>query len=353
LYLLDNQCFDLRGLDSNMVNIDINIRYLSLKDVLAVRLVFDEVVTLIEKSLTEHGLKKVENPPKISVHPRTDSFITAMPALLPDMGACGLKWVSGFQANLPKGLPAINAVIVLNDPATGLPLAVMDGTWITAVRTVAVSIVAARLLCDESARTLAIVGCGLQGRYHAVALGREIPTLSLVRIYDHYPPSLSSFSAEVASKCPELRIEVCPSAEAAIREADLVVTATGKLLKPVFQHQWIAAGALVLPVHTFGWEMSTPAAMDRFVVDDRNQFKEYSEGWYDPLPESQPVELGEIVAGSAPGRQDGTERIINFNTGLAVHDVLIAKTILERAEEKRIGTLLPSDATLQLPALDI
>jgi ornithine cyclodeaminase/alanine dehydrogenase len=336
-----------------MVNIGTNIRYLSLKDVLAVRRVFDEAVTLIEKSLREHGLKRGENPAKISVHPRTGSFITAMPASLPDMGVCGLKWVSGFQANLPKGLPAINAVIVLNNPANGLPLAVMDGTWITAVRTVAVSIVASRLLCNEGVRTLAIVGCGLQGRYHAVALGSEFPTLSLVRIYDNYPPSLSSFEAEVASKCPRLKVEVCRSAEAAIREADLVVTATGKLLKPVFQHEWVAAGALVLPVHTFGWEPSTPAAMDRFVVDDRAQFKEYSHGCYHPLPESPPVETGEIVAGSAHGRQDSTERIINFNTGLAVHDILMAKTILERAEEKGIGTLLPSDAALQLPGLEL
>ena len=287
-----------------MVNIGTNIRYLSLKDVLAVRLGFDEAITLIEQSLREHGLKRVENPPKISVHPRNDSFITAMPALVRDMGICGLKWVSGFQANLLKGLPAINAVIVLNNPENGLPLGVMDGTWITAVRTVAVSIVAARLLCYEGARTLAIVGCGVQGCYHAVALGTKIPTLSLVRIYDNYPPSLSSFEAEVASKCPELKIEVCRSAETAIRDADLVVTATGKLLKPVFQHQWIATGALVLPVHTLGWEPSTPAAMDRFVVDDRDQFKEYSQGWYHPLPELPPVETGEIVVGSAPGRQD-------------------------------------------------
>lgn len=336
-----------------MVNIGRNIRYLSGTDVLAVRPVFDEVLTLIEKSFREHGLKRVENPPKISVHPRTDSFITAMPASLPDAGVCGLKWVSGFQANLPKGLPAINAVIVLNDPANGLPLAVMDGTWITAVRTVAVSIVAASLLCDEGSRRLAVVGCGLQGRYHAVALASKFPRLSLVRIYDNYAPSLSSFKAEVASKCPELKIEVCRSAEAAIRDADLVVTATGKLLKPVFQHRWIAAGALVLPVHTFGWEPSTPAAMDRFVVDDRDQFKGYSEGCYHPLPESPPVETGEILVGSAPGRQDSTERIINFNTGLAVHDILIANTILERAEGKRIGTQLPSDPTLQLPELEL
>ncbi|MFC1614882.1 ornithine cyclodeaminase family protein [Gemmatimonadota bacterium] len=332
---------------------DKNLRYLSLPDVLAVKLSLDQAIAVVEQSLAEHGRKRVENPPKISVHPRSDSFITAMPAFLPRKGTCGMKWVSGFQVNLQKGLPSISAVIVLNDYLTGFPLAIMDGTWITAVRTVAVSIVAARLLCNEDARTMGIVGCGLQGRYHAVAFNRKFPSLSLLKVFDNYQPSLNSFEAEINKKCPGLKIEVCPSAEAAIRGAQLVVTATGKLLEPVFLHEWVEPGAMVLPVHTFGWEPSTPVAMDRFVVDDRGQFSEYSQGWYHSLPKKQPTETGEIVVGFAPGRLDHEERIINFNTGLAVHDILMAKSILERAEEKGIGTLLPTDAAMQLPELDL
>ena len=331
-----------------------NVHYLSLSDILKVGLTLNDAIAIVEQSLREHGEKQVENPPKLPIHPLPDAFINAMPAFLPRKNACGMKWVSGFPTNVPKGLPTIAAMIILNDPETGMPLAVLDGTYITAIRTVAVSAVATKYLCNRDASVLAIVGCGVQGKYHASALHHIVPSLSVVKISDNYEPSISSFVAEISRRVPALKIEVCDTPEEVIKGADLVVTATGKLLEPIYQNAWVKEGALVLPVHTQGWDSSTPSKMDKLVVDDWAQYRTIGDILYQPLPEKPHAETGEIVAGIKPGRENSKERIVNFNKGLAIHDILMASFILDKAKEKGLGTELslqkPGE---QLPMLDV
>jgi ornithine cyclodeaminase/alanine dehydrogenase len=331
-----------------------NVLYLSLADVLAVGLTFDDAMSIVTQSLTEHAKKRVQNPPKLPIHPLPDAFINAMPAMLTEKKACGVKWVSGFPTNVRKGLPSIAALIILNDPENGLPLAVMDGTYITALRTVAVSAVSAKHLCNPDVSVLAIVGCGIQGKYHAIALSHVVPSLSVVKISDVYEPSIKSFVEEIGKRVPSFKIEACQTPEEAIKGADLVVTATGKLLEPIYKNAWVKQGALVLPVHTQGWDSSTPSNMDKLVVDDWAQFRTVGDKIYQPLPERPYAETGEIVAGMKPGREDNKERIVNFNKGLAIHDILMASEVLARAKEKGIGAELslqkPGE---QLPMLEV
>lgn len=330
------------------------IQFLSLSDVVKVGLTFNEALEIVEASLRAHGEKRVENPPKISIHPLPNATITAMPAHLRDKHVCGVKWVSGFRTNVPKGLPTISGMIILNDPETGLPVAVLDGTYITALRTVSVSVVAAQYLCNRDARVLAIIGCGVQGRYHAVALRRVMPSLSVVKISDQYQPSIDSFISEVQGQIPDLHIEVCNTPEDAIRDADLIVPATGKLLEPIFRCAWVKAGALVLAVHTQGWDNATLTQMDKLVVDDWVQFGSYAGHFYHPLPDRPYAETGEIVAGLKPGREHRSERIVNFNTGLAVHDILMASVILQKAKARGLGTQLTMQEHEQgLPMLKV
>jgi len=324
-----------------------------MSDVINVGLTFDDAMSIVEQSLSEHAAKQVENPPKLPIHPLPDAFINAMPAFLPRKKACGMKWVSGFPTNVPKGLPTITALIILNDADTGLPLAVMDGTYITAIRTVAVSAAATKHLCRSDASAFAIVGCGLQGKYHAAALSHIVPSLSVVKISDKYEPSVKSFVEEIGKSAPSLKIEVCATPEEAIRGADLIVTATGKLLQPIFKNEWIKEGALLLPVHTLGWDSSTPSNMDKLVVDDWAQFRTVGDEFYSPLPEKPHAQTGEIVAGMKPGREDGKERIVNFNKGLAIHDIMMSSVILARAEEKGLGAeITVQESGEQLPMLE-
>ena len=328
-----------------MTNESIDLLYLSLSDILGLELTFQDVISIVEQSFAEHGKKKVENPPKLPIHPLEDAFINAMPAFFPDKKTCGVKWVSGFPANVSKGIPSIAATLILNDPENGMPVAFMDATHITNVRTVAVSEVAAKHLCDKDASLLAIVGCGVQGTNHAIAMASVVPSISTVKIFDIYKPSVDSFIDVIHKRVPSFNLKVCSSPEETIKEADLVITATGKLLKPIYKNEWVKKGALVLPVHTLGWDASTPSNMDKFITDDWAQFRTVGDIHYQPLPDTPYAETGEIVAGLKPGRENKEERIVNFNKGLACHDILMATTILHKAREKGVGTTL----TLQEP----
>lgn len=329
-----------------------NMRFLSLSDVISVGLTLNDAMNVVEQALREHAEGQVENPPKLPIHPLPDAFINAMPAFFPRKNACGVKWVSGFPTNVAKRLQSICAVTILNDPDTGFPLAVLDGTYVTALRTIAVSAVATKHLCNPDASVMALVGCGVQGKYHATALPTMIPAISVIKVSDNYAPSIKSFVDEISQRMPALKIEVCSSPEEAIRGADLVVTATGKLLEPIYKNEWVKEGALVLPVHTLGWDSSTASNMDKLIVDDWAQYRTVGEKAYQPLPEKPHAETGQVVAGLRPGRESPSERIVNFNKGLAMHDILLSTLILTRAEGMGLGTELQlQEPGQQLPML--
>ncbi|MDW8036329.1 MAG: ornithine cyclodeaminase family protein, partial [Candidatus Korarchaeum sp.] len=110
------------------------ILYLSYQDVSSLCISLDSIIDAVEDAFKQKGMRLVEMPPKPGIHPRKDSFIHAMPAYLKGSDAAGLKWISGYPENPKRGLPYITGVFVLNDPETGLPLALMDATWLTAYR---------------------------------------------------------------------------------------------------------------------------------------------------------------------------------------------------------------------------
>jgi len=242
-----------------------------------------------------------------------------------------MKWVSGFPNNPVHDLPTIMGLIVLNDVNTGQPVAVLDGAYITALRTAAVSGVSARYLANDDAKVLGIVGAGIQGRYHLLSLQEVLEKLEVVRVFDADPNVLQKFDrlmgAQVATK-----IVPCESCQQVIEGADVVVTATGWLEERIFQ----------LPVHTRGWEASIIHEADKFVVDDWQQISHNlfrPDGYYGQYSGS-PVELGEILIGKTTGRQDRDQRIVNINYGMAIHDVYMATRILSKAKEKGLGQTL-------------
>ena len=164
-------------------------------------------------------------PPKPGIHTRPDSFIHAMPAYVKDPEVAGLKWVSGYPSNTAKGLPYITGLLVLNDPETGVPLAVMDCAWITAMRTGASAGICARYLARGDSEVAAIVGCGVQARTSVMALVEELPALREVRCHDLLAAATEAFIAEMAAAFPALSFVRCGSAADAVRPADVAVTA--------------------------------------------------------------------------------------------------------------------------------
>ena len=133
------------------------ILYLSRADVEAVHLSMKEIIHLLEQAFLEKGHGRVEMPPKPGVHTMPDAFIHAMPAYIPSMRSAGIKWVSGYPDNFKRGLPYISGLMILNDVETGIPYAVMDCAWITAMRTGAASALSAKYL-DTNKMVWLVVG---------------------------------------------------------------------------------------------------------------------------------------------------------------------------------------------------
>lgn len=316
--------------------------YLSQENVIDVGLTMREAISIVEDVFKEHGFKQFENPPKPGIHPQQNAFIHAMPGYLLRKRTAGLKWVSSFTTNFEYDIPTVMGLIVLNDVKTGQPLAVMDCRWITAMRTGAASAVAAKFLARRDAEIVGIVGAGIQGRYNLLALKEVLPEIRVARIFDISKKVLKQY-LDSMSKILSFRVENRNSLKDVIKGADVIVTATGKLERPIFKEEWVSEGALILPVHHRGWENQTLHKVDKFVTDDWQQLLRANKevgGFYGPLPELY-AELGEIVLGQKPGRKNNRERIIDFNYGLAIEDVAMAKEIFVRARKRGLGTVLP------------
>ncbi len=320
----------------------IELTYLSRKDVAAVGIDMAEIILIIEKSFMTHGSGQYESPPKPGIHPREDAFIHAMPAYLPGIPAAGMKWISSFSNNSRHQIPTVMGLMILNDVNTGQPVAVMDASWLTAMRTAAASAVAVKFLARKNAQVVGIVGAGAQGYTHGLAMMEVLPDIKTLHLYDVNEKILSECVGAL-QKQASFDVVTAESAESAIRQSDVIITATSKLTRPIFKHEWISPGALLLPVHTRGWETDTPHKMDKLVVDFWEQFKnaqEHEGGYYGSLPPLH-AELGEIVIGKKPGRENDDERIMNHNYGMAIHDVAMAQAIFKCAREKGLGTTLP------------
>jgi ornithine cyclodeaminase/alanine dehydrogenase len=265
-----------------------------------------------------------------------------MPGYLPRKKAAGLKWVSSFSSNVSLAIPPVMGLFILNDVQTGQPLAVMDCRWLTAMRTGAASAVAAKFLAAKDPAVVGIVGAGVQGRYNLLALAAALPSIETARVFDINSLTIEGFVSALSTVLG-LKIEIGKSAKEVIEGAQIVVTATGRLDKPIFKENWVSEGALILPVHHRGWENRTLHRVDKFVTDDWRQLNQAHRdvgGFDGPLPNLH-VELGEIIAGKKPGRQNEKERIIDFNYGLAIEDVAMAMEIYTRAKAQGLGTVLP------------
>lgn len=168
--------------------------YLSQADVEAVGLTMADVIEALEAMFHEKGAGWVEMSPKPGIHTRPDAFIHAMPAYIPALESAGIKWVSGYPESQKRGLPYITGLLVLNDPDTDVPLAVMDCVWITAKRTGAASAVAARYLARPDSEVVGILGCGVQGRSNLEALN--------VPFFQDIPPIHAELSELVTGQKP-------------------------------------------------------------------------------------------------------------------------------------------------------
>ncbi|MGB3713264.1 MAG: ornithine cyclodeaminase family protein [Candidatus Promineifilaceae bacterium] len=317
--------------------------YLSQSDVVSVGLEMAEVIELLEQAFLEKGAGRVEMPPKPGIHPGGgDNFIHAMPAYIPGMNSAGIKWVGGFPENNQRGLPYISGLLILNDPETGLPISVMDCSWITGMRTAAATAVAARRLARPESSVLGILGCGVQGRTNTEALNVLFP-LQKVMAYDVTVESANAFAEDISSRF-DLEVQVVGSPKEAVADCDLIVTAGPILRHPhrTIQAGWWDEGAFASLVDFDSyWHPAAMKEANKFYTDDLAQLNHYKDvGYFQDIPQVS-GDLGELVTGQKPGRETAGERNIACNLGLAMDDMAVAPALYKRAVEKGIGTWLP------------
>ncbi len=326
----------------SMKEISQELLFLSRAQIEAVGLSMDEIVSAVEEAFRAKGEGEVEMPPKPGIHPAPDAFIHAMPAYLPKMRSAGVKWVSGFPENSKRGLPYISGLVILNDPETGLPIAVMDGAWITAKRTGAATAVAAKYLARKDSTSFGILGCGVEGRANLEAVREVLKNIQEVRAYDISKPNLQAYVDEMTAK-HKLTVTPVKDARGAVEGSDVIVTA-GPILKnpnPTIESAWVKDGVFACPIDFDSyWKPEAMHSMQKFCTDDRAQLIYYrSTGYFQNIP-SIYADLGEIVAGQKHGRENDHERIMSMNLGLAIGDMAVAIKVYERAKKLGIGQWL-------------
>lgn len=323
------------------------LRYFPAADVVRAMPDLDARLALAERTMIAL-VADAELPSKIGIHPRPEgSFVHAMPAHLRGSepsgrhDLVGMKWVAGFGTNNAVGLPAISALVVLNDPQTGLPIAILDGGPITAARTAAVSGVAIRRFAPDLYRRprAALIGAGTQGRSHLPVLGHLLPGVDLV-LFDRHLERAEALAVEAGETAGIGSVAVAVSARAAVGGADVVVTAASfGPIRQVMTDDWLGEDALVVPVDYATYcsaEVAAGAAL--FLVDHRDQFLANRDaGLFDGYPEPGST-IGEAILARTP--RPSTGRVVATHLGVGLADLVFADAIVRVADELGLGVEL-------------
>jgi alanine dehydrogenase len=296
----------------------------------------DAMLGALAGALIKYSSGMTSVPPRSGARVGDRGILGAMPGYVPGV-ALEVKLVSVFPGNDQLGIPSHQGLILLFDESDGAPVALMDGTFITAIRTGGTAAVAARVLARENSTVLAILGAGVQGWSHLETFPR-VRDFTEIRIASRNP----EHAAALAARHPAAH--VAGSFEEAVRGADVVACCTDAR-EPVFRHEWIAAGAHVSSVGgTFGPEI------DPATVAAGRIFVEWRGAGSNPPPagaaELQGVaaerltEVGEVLSGARPGRQSPTEITVYKSTGIAVEDAAAARLVYDAARARGVGVKL-------------
>ncbi|MDB5098282.1 MAG: hypothetical protein JWM80_2703 [Cyanobacteria bacterium RYN_339] len=320
--------------------------YLSRAEVEGLGVTMKDVLRVVEEGFRLKGLDQTEMPPKPGIHPRDNAFIHAMPAYVKGVEAAGVKWVSGYPSNLAKGLPYITGLLALNDPETGIPIAVMDCAWITAMRTGASVGIAAKYLAKPNATVVGFLGCGVQARTSLLALAEVLPSLREVRCLDVSMEATGRFIDEMSKWLPGLQFTVCQSPRDLATRCEVITTAIPIVTQPEppMEAGFLEQGALAVSLdYDSAWTTEAMRECDRFVSDDIDQLMgtKAHHVYFAGIPSTIHADLGQICAKLKPGRQHDVEKIFAMNMGIAIDDIVTAKLLYERATAMGIGTKLP------------
>ena len=328
----------------------IDITYLNGPDVERLALTDDEILAAVDAALAAQGRGETVIEPRVHLVPETSEkgHFNILRGYVKPLGVAGVKVVGDFVGNYKLGLPSEMALLNLFSPETGMPLAVVDATAITDMRTGAVTAIGARHLARKSSRVLGHIGARGTAYWNVRLLDRLFD-FDEIRVHSLRPESRRAFGERLAADLGK-PVRVTDDWESTVRGADIVVEAS-RLPKPqpLLRTSWIAKGAFLVPYGTMSAvELSLTDIMDKMVVDDWGQCRKglpfgalRAHVDSDRLTqETLHAELGQVVAGVRPGRERDDETILLWHRGLSITDIALGHALLRKAESAGVGQRL-------------
>jgi len=295
-----------------------------------------EAIEAVEAAFKDKAEGHAVMPPKLII-PLPGGDFRAMPAYLPRQKVAGVKVVNSHPNNREKGLPSVMATLVMVEPETGFPLAVIEATYLTALRTAAAGALGTRTLTNPNPRKLALIGAGTQGRFQLLSHKFVLPNLEQVCVWSLDENLAWQLKREMEQQL-EVEIKVCPDPETAVREANIVVTTTPSR-QPLVKNEWVSDGTHItcIGADAPGKQELDPAILQRarIFLDDMAQGMESGEVNV-PLhkgllkPEQIAGELGEVLIGKKEGRRSDDEITVFSSTGLAIQDIACGAVVLRK-----------------------
>lgn len=309
-------------------------------------LTMKDTLQIVEDVFIAHGNKQIIMPSKITLDlgekggwPNYNAYINALPAYFHPTEIAGVKWVGGFWDNYKKGLPSIVGMIILNEPSTGIPIAVMDGTLITAYRTGAVAAIGAKYLAQEN-EVLSIIGCGSVGKFTLRAM-KELFDINKIKIFDIRNINANKFKKDMEDEL-DINIEISENIKETVNDSDIIITATSGQ-EPFLKGDWIKKGTYICSLGSYEelfddviWKA------DKIIVDNKKQtihrgvlFEKIDKN---VITENDIyAELGDIITGIIKGRENSEEIELFVPIGMGTEDVAIAYEVYKKAYKEKMG----------------
>ena len=328
---------------------DIYLHYLNHLDVQALAMTDVEIVDAVEQGLIAQGRGETTIEPRMHLVPEQDypGHFNVLRGYVRPLGVAGVKVVGDFYKNYEIGLPSELAILNLFDPKTGVPVAIIDASDITDMRTGAITAIGAKHLARKGSKVLGHIGARGTA-YWNVRLLHSIFQFDEIRVHSRRPESRNAF-AERLERDLNMKITITEDWESCVRGADIVVEAS-RLEKPVpmLKTEWIKKGACVIPYGTMSAvELSLTDIMDKMVMDDWGQAKAGPFGSLRAHVDSGRLseqtlhaELGQIVAGLKSGRESEDETNLFWHRGLSLSDIALGAAMLEKAHAMGLGQKL-------------
>ena len=323
-----------------------SVPYLSRETLESLPISTSDVVARIERLLHGQRRSRVWTAPKSLILPPDGRYMMATLSAADDPPFLVVKSLVMNPRNRERGLDDINALVTLLDSETGVPLAVMDGNWVTAVRTAALSATAARHLARSDSSIMAFIGCGVQAKSHLRTFRALFP-ITEIRAYGRGPANRDALCG--LAETSGLKAIASETAQAAVRDADIIVTTVtfSAGLAPFVDARWLKPGAFAAITEDLAvpWQRESLAAFDRIFVGDLDQDSRLARPLLDPAIVTG--DLAALVTGDREGRRSDRERTAFAFRGLAIGDLALAGLAYECAIGGAPGGLLPASPALR------